>query len=179
MKQSIESYIVGIHSARYFKFIMKPWNFVRIFLSLFLIKILGETSLKSNKMLMSARFWAYFFFCKPLQSIYHWKENAYLESLNIKFSKDIIAERQKVWGLISRFINEIKLVNFVQLSTIYYIFKSEKVVSFIETFFSNCSSYIKLSDRGNEHSHYATFLSDLSNQLTSTLFNINEKKVWT
>ena len=58
-------------SARYFKFMIKSWNFVRTFLSSFLEKILKRASLEITKTLTSTLF----FLSKPQQSIYHWKEN--------------------------------------------------------------------------------------------------------
>lgn len=53
--------IVRLLSARFFKFTINSWNFVRIFLSSFLMKILKETSLEITKPLTSALFWAYLF----------------------------------------------------------------------------------------------------------------------
>ena len=57
----IVTFIVKLLSARYFKFIIKSWNFVRISLSLFLLKILREISLKLTKTLTSALFLVYLF----------------------------------------------------------------------------------------------------------------------
>ena len=47
--------------AKCFRFMIKLWDFVRVFLSTFLLKILRETPLEITKTLTSVDFWAYLF----------------------------------------------------------------------------------------------------------------------
>ena len=68
--------IVRLLSARFFKFTINSWNFVRIFLSSFLLKILKETSLEITKPLTSALFWAYLFSLQ-ISTIYILLENIF------------------------------------------------------------------------------------------------------
>ena len=77
----IAIFIVRLFSAR---------HFVRIFLSSFLLKILGETSLQDTKMLTPALFWAYLFslqisaICLSLENIFStdFSKELYLKNIN-------------------------------------------------------------------------------------------------
>ena len=69
-------FIMRLFSARYFKFMIKSRDFVRIFWSSFLLETLRKTLLEIAVKLAPGLFWAYFFlqmstFYMSLESIFH------------------------------------------------------------------------------------------------------------
>ena len=92
------SILVRFLSARYFKFMIKSWNFVRIFLCSFLLEILRETFLETAKTLTSVLF-CECFFSLQISTIYsyiigkqmlYWFNNAKELYLKMSISWDIL-----------------------------------------------------------------------------------------
>ena len=140
--------------ARYFKFVIKSWNFIRTLLTSFSVEILREISLKITKTLTSALFWEYFF---SLQTIYiSLERNFYTDStlqknytLKMSISGDIFTAQKRKFS-ITDFLSECDQVrSFLWIWS--HLLKISVMENFIfcTVFVLICTGFCSLHDTSN------------------------------